>query len=127
VTLEDSTAGVQDAPTSQVELGAALTLVADAGSVAEPLENCVEVIVTFQPAPLPVASAMSIGSDVDVLWSVPSRVRAGNVRFAGVEAKDNAPASSVPVALPVPVVTTLPAGAATPDVTETTSCWLADP
>ena len=82
---------MQEALGSQDADGMALTDVAEAGSVADPLENCVEVIVTFHPAPDPVLSPTSIGSDAVVVWSRPFRVRAGKVRFAGLEARERTP------------------------------------
>jgi hypothetical protein len=91
---------VHEASVSQLADGAAFTDVADVGSVADPLENCVEVIVTFHPAPDPVLSPMPSESAADVVWSVPSKVTAGKMRFDGVEAKERIPGSRVVVPVP---------------------------
>jgi hypothetical protein len=73
------------APVSQLAVGAAATVVAVVGSVLAPEVKVVEVAVTFQPEPDPVASPMSKASVAVMFWLVPFSVVAGKVTVdAGV-------------------------------------------
>src|SRR5262245_24426039 len=62
-----------------------------------PVENVVEVIVTFQPVPDPVASLIVIGSVYVGVWSVPSRVT--ETLGVAVVDRDSVPAVTVAVAV----------------------------
>jgi hypothetical protein len=83
-------AGVQpDAPVLQVATGAVWTVVAVVGSVWVSEVNVVEVAVTFQPEPDPVASPTSNASVAVIVWLAAFRVVAGNVSAAaGVELRN---------------------------------------
>jgi hypothetical protein len=70
------------APTSQVAVGADATVVEVVGSVWAPEVKVVEVAVTFQPEPDPVASPMSNASVEVIVWLVPLSVVAGKVSVA---------------------------------------------
>ena len=97
------------APVSQVTVGADGTVTADVESVwgvPPPVVNGVEVAVTFQPAPEPVASPTSKDWVVVAVWSRPFRVilnpavlgELTNARLAPltVAVADVAPAGSAP-------------------------------
>jgi hypothetical protein len=66
-------------PASQDAVGAVCTVVAVVGSVWLPEVNVVDVEVTFQPAPDPVASPMSNASVAVTFWFVPFNVVVGKV------------------------------------------------
>jgi two-component system, cell cycle sensor histidine kinase and response regulator CckA len=92
-------ASVHVAPASQVSDGAELSEVAVVESSfgdPPPVLNVVDVAVTFQPAPDPVASPMSIACAEVTVWSSPFNV-AENVTFGGVETKPSEPAEMVAV------------------------------
>jgi hypothetical protein len=73
------------APASQLAVGALCTVVAVVGSVWLPEVKVVEVAVTFQPEPDPVASPMSNASVEVIDWLVPFSVVVGKVSVdAGV-------------------------------------------
>jgi hypothetical protein len=91
-------AGVHPAaPVSHDAVGADWIVVAVVGSAFEPDLNVVEVLVTFQPAPEPVASPMSNASVPVTVWLVPLSVVVGNVTVAAGVLLTNArlPALSV--------------------------------
>jgi hypothetical protein len=67
-------AGVQVAPLSQVSVGALGTVTEFVASVLLPEVNWVDVAVTFQPAPLPVASCTSMANPAVVVWFSPFKV-----------------------------------------------------
>jgi len=66
-------------PASQDAVGAVCTVVAVVGSVWLPEVNVVDVEVTFQPEPDPVASPMSNASVEVTFWFVPFNVVVGKV------------------------------------------------
>jgi hypothetical protein len=68
-----------DAPVSQDVVGAVPTVVEVVGSVWPPEVNVVDVAVTFQPEPDPVASPMSNSSVEVTFWFVPFNVVVGKV------------------------------------------------
>jgi hypothetical protein len=68
-----------DAPVSQDVVGAVCTVEDVVGSVWLPEVNVVDVAVTFQPEPDPVASPMSKSSVEVTFWFVPFKVVVGNV------------------------------------------------
>jgi len=89
---------------SQLAVGADATVVAVVGSVWLPDVNVVEVAVTFQPEPEPVASPMSNASVEVIVWFVPFNVVVGNVIVAAGVLLMNArlPALSVTDAVVAP-------------------------
>src|SRR6266516_4661462 len=93
-------ASVQLDPVSQASVGVAPTVVAEFDSVVgdpPPVVKVVEVAVTFQPAPEPLASPMSRAWVVVTLWSTPARV-AVKLTAGGAETKPSEPAEIVAVA-----------------------------
>ena len=70
------------APISHAAVGADWIVVAVVGSVWVVEVNVVEVAVTFQPEPDPVASPMSNASGAVIVWLVPLSVVVGNVSVA---------------------------------------------
>jgi hypothetical protein len=93
-------AGVHVELLSQVgAAGAEVTVVAPAGNELLPDLNTVEVAVTFQPAPEPVASAMSSGCGVVTALSWPFRLVDGKFTAPGVVANASEPAVKVAEAL----------------------------
>src|SRR5690242_521754 len=104
-------ASVQVAPASHASDGADVSEVADVDSSLgdpPPVLNVVDVAVTFQPVPEPVASPMSSACADVTVWSSPFSV-AENVTFGGVETKPRDPAEMVAV----PVAALAATGSAT--------------
>src|ERR1035438_820814 len=88
-----------------------------AGRVMVPVVNCVDEAVTFQPAPLPVASSTTIVSCAVVvsitLWSTPVSLAAHVNTVGGVKVRDPAVKVSVPISVHVvPAASAVPAHAA---------------
>jgi hypothetical protein len=81
-----------------------------------PVVNCVDEAVTFQPAPLPVASSTTIVSCPVVVsstpWSTPVSVAAHVNTVGGVKVRDPAVKVSVPISVHGVVTATAPEHAA---------------
>src|SRR3954467_547222 len=60
-----------------------------------PVVNCVDVIVRFQPLPLPVASVTVVGTVYEAVWSVPSSVMPND--GVALVVRLSVPADTVPV------------------------------
>ena len=84
------------APESHESVGAPLSVVADVERLCVPVVNVVDVAVTFQPVPDPVASLTSIASLLVTVWSRPFRV-AEKLTFGGLDANAKLPALIVAV------------------------------
>src|SRR5437667_10634834 len=85
---------------SHASVGATPTVVADVDSVfgePPPVENVVDVVVIFQPAPEPVASPISRACVVVTVWSKPVSV-AVKLTLGGVDTNASDPAEIVAVA-----------------------------
>jgi hypothetical protein len=91
--------GLVQVPLAQLELTAVAVdaEVESSFGVPPPVENVVDVTVTFQPVPDPVASLIVIGRVYVGVWSVPSRV--AETLGVALVASDSVPADTVAVAV----------------------------